>query len=146
VALRLQLLLMAKQPQSGPWPWSDEADVRPAWVESSWTLVADELEKIQAITDDRGAKFAVVAAAYARQFDAKLLARDREFTLFPQRRLGEICERLGVPLLDLYPAFEAGGAELYRDTIHFNKRGDRVAADALADFLREEGLLEPIQP
>lgn len=61
----------------------------------------------------------------------------------PQRRLVAICEALGIAALDLLPVLRAvepdgsGARRLYhaRDT-HFNARGNRVAGEALAEFLR----------
>jgi hypothetical protein len=55
----------------------------------------------------------------------------------PQRRLMAFCSTRGVPCLDLLPAFR-GVPDTYapRDT-HWNVRGNRLAADALAAWLRD---------
>ena len=66
------------------------------------------------------------------------LERDR-----PQRLVAGFLEERGVPFLDLLPVLRAvpplsdGNRHLYhsRDT-HFNARGNRVVAEALASFLR----------
>jgi hypothetical protein len=63
----------------------------------------------------------------------------------PQRRIRAWLERRSVPYFDLLPAFRAveqepdGSRHLYhlRDT-HFNSRGNRLAGEKLAEFLRTE--------
>jgi hypothetical protein len=70
--------------------------------------------------------------------DGERLDRD-----LPQRRLGEWLTEQGIPYLDLLPALRAvvpmedGRRHLYqlRDT-HFNARGNAVAGEELAEFLR----------
>ena len=55
----------------------------------------------------------------------------------PQRRLGAFFAERGVACLDLLPAFaKVPDAYAPRDT-HWNERGNRVAADTIAAWLRE---------
>ena len=67
--------------------------------------------------------------------------------LKPLKRITEIAERAGIPVLDLYAAFAERGD--WRDTefandLHWNALGHRWAADALADYLLEHReLLSP---
>lgn len=60
----------------------------------------------------------------------------------PGWRLEEFCREEGVPYLDLTPALRQGHRELGRvywlRDMHWNANGNRVAAAALAEFLREE--------
>ena len=56
------------------------------------------------------------------------------------KRITEIAERVGIPVLDLYPAFAERGD--WRDTefaydSHWNALGHRWAAEAIADYLLE---------
>lgn len=68
----------------------------------------------------------------------------------PQRRIGAWLAERGVPCLDLLPRLRAvpvgpdGQRHVYhrRDT-HWNARGNRVAGEALAEFLVELGLASP---
>jgi hypothetical protein len=61
------------------------------------------------------------------------------------RRLEESGRRGGFPVLDLTPALRAGNGSLHRAYLrldrHWNSRGHRIAADAVADYLRATGLV-----
>ena len=60
----------------------------------------------------------------------------------PSERLVQFAQRAGIPALDLLPAFQARAAgSLYRG-VHWTPRGHAVAAEAMAEFLQESGLLE----
>ena len=55
----------------------------------------------------------------------------------PQRRLTTFFAERGVPCLDLLPAFaKVPDAYAPRDT-HWNERGNQLAADTIAAWLRE---------
>jgi lysophospholipase L1-like esterase len=68
--------------------------------------------------------------------------------LRPQRELLAAGERLGVPTLDLTPAFarwtaeHADPADVPFLDVHFSAPGHRLAALEIARFLRERGLAE----
>ena len=80
--------------------------------------------------------------------DGVELDRDR-----PQRVIGAWLEERGVPWLDLLPRMRAvppgpdGRRHLYhrRDT-HWNARGNRIAGEALAEFLVELGIAQRAEP
>lgn len=58
----------------------------------------------------------------------------------PQRELGAFLDREGIPYLDLLPALRAAapdGPLYFPDDIHWNVRGNAVAAEAVADWLGE---------
>lgn len=88
----------------------------------------------------RGVPLIVVVFPIANQVDAQYLDLDREYVLYPQKRIIAICGQLGLPYLDLTAAIQnAGGAELYRDFLHLNGRGNDVVAAELSRYL--EGVL-----
>jgi lysophospholipase L1-like esterase len=65
----------------------------------------------------------------------------------PQERLAEWAARNRVPLLDLLPAYRRFAAaapdeRLYSDFLHPTARGHRVAAEELARFIDEKGILD----
>lgn len=62
----------------------------------------------------------------------------------PQRFLGKYCTDQRVQCLDLLPAFRAqgsrGGLYLLRDT-HYNRKGNKLAADLIYEFMQNRHLL-----
>lgn len=104
------------------------------------TQLADEVR-------ETGARFVVMMIPDQYQVDPTVVeevlsataTRLEDYDLErPQRVLGQVLEPAGVEVLDLLPIFRraAPGEELYRlrDT-HWNRRGNEVAAMALADVL-----------
>ena len=94
-----------------------------------------------------GARFVVMLIPDQYQIDRTLVEEilsakgtRREFFDFarPQRVLSGILESAGIEVLDLLPIFRraSAGDALYRpqDT-HWNRRGNEIAAESLADFL-----------
>lgn len=137
LAFRLRLALLELRHAAAAYPWEDQPDVAPAWQDTSWTDFEEHLRAMQ-----RVARLAVVMAPYRPQLDERLLARDAAYVLKPQRKMSEICQRLGVPLLDLYPVLAARGrSDLYVDNTHFSPEGHRVVAEALVEFLVRRQLL-----
>jgi hypothetical protein len=64
--------------------------------------------------------------------------------LLPQRRLAQFCADRQVPCLDLYPQFAPVGSAAYHpNDSHWNARGNHIAADTLARWLRDETRLVP---
>lgn len=78
----------------------------------------------------RGGQLLFVAIPAKRQF-----MEDPGFTPY-QRKLRKLCGRLGIPYLDLAPAFEASVRRTYfRIGDHWNGHGNEVAARALLERL-----------
>jgi hypothetical protein len=121
-----------------PFVWEKRPDFYAAWEDSSWPQLDASLTEMKSLLDSIDASFVVVVVPFKPQFSTKALGKDREYTLKPQRRLNEICTRLGVPILDLFPVFSRHRVdELYRDQIHLTERGHRIVADELLTLLRD---------
>lgn len=98
--------------------------------------------------------FGIVLAPADFQLDEALLtdafaevaAKPRLDLERPSREIGGWCDREGVPFLDLLPVFRSanrGPLHHLRDS-HFNAMGNRVAGEAIADWLmREKRLNSP---
>jgi hypothetical protein len=116
-------------------------------LDEAWRLTEQFLAKIATLAAGAGAKTSLVVIPDEAQVDEGLraeLARrfhldEKDFDLDqPQRRLAEIARRLGLPLVDLLPAFREKGRKggLYEpvDT-HWNGAGQALAADLVAPGL-----------
>ena len=122
-------------------PWDSRADFAAAWQDRTWPDVEEHVRAMHDLLSALGARFAVIAVPFEPQFQQKLLERDKDYTLKPQRKLSEICARLEVPLLDLYKAFLAKrDRALFRDGIHLTPAGHEMVAEQLLEFLTRERL------
>jgi hypothetical protein len=116
-----------------------------AALEAKWRRALAHLDRLVADCRDRRVPVAFVLIPDEFQVNPAVLdqaVRDtnNERSAFdldlPQRRLCDFCAARGVPCLDLLPVFrDAPDTYAPRDT-HWNVRGNRLAAAALADWLR----------
>jgi hypothetical protein len=130
--------------------------VDPAIVERAWQPVLADLEAIRAevLRQGRGLALAVypsVLQVYPEQRAALVetlrrrpryaaLAADALDPALPNRQLAAYCQRAALPCVDLTPVFveasRASAEPLYKQRDpHWTIRGNRVAADAEAEFL-----------
>ena len=122
----------------------------PASVDAAMAAV----ERTNAICRRRGIPAVVLLIPEETQLDSDLQAAlPLTFRIYregvmdfqqPNRILGGRLDVAGIPYLDLYPAFAAAAAtqRLYkpRDS-HWNIAGNRLAAEQIADYLVERGLV-----
>jgi lysophospholipase L1-like esterase len=114
-------------------------DVRNAWRDEPWVDIESQLREAVELGKLHGFPVFVVAFPLASQYDADYLAKDRAYVLKPQRKLAEICARLGIPFYDLYK--DLGGGHFVEDGLHLTSEGRRAAGQAIAAFLTRSGLL-----
>lgn len=117
-------------------------DFRNAWRDEPWRDVESRLARMQALGREHGFRLFLVVFPLGEQYRADYLARDRDYVLKPQRKLGEIAGRLALPVLDLYPHLDRE-RDLEPDGIHLTAAGRRRVGARLAGFLEEKRLLPP---
>jgi lysophospholipase L1-like esterase len=126
----------------------------PSEWEEAWWVTEQLLGRAKASARGAGAEFVLVAAPSYFQLDAdawrSLVGGDtRERNRYeqdsPNRRLAEIAQRQGLPLLDLLPAtkaaHDAGQPLYYPADGHWTTAGHAFAARQVADYLAASGLL-----
>ncbi len=129
------------------------AEYTPEW-EEAWQVTEAILVEMQKLAADAGARLLVCYLPDQNQIsDSKwdeivrhatdTRAYDREK---PNRLLGELCARHGIPYLDLTPAFRqhvaAGEPYPYFPvSAHFNVEGNRLTAQLIYDYLRKQRML-----
>ena len=80
-----------------------------------------------------------MAFPLAAQYDARYLARDRNYGLKPHRKLREICNRLGIEFYDIYPDLNK---DLFMsDGLHLLPEGRQVAGNRIAEYLERRNLI-----
>jgi hypothetical protein len=116
-------------------------------------------ERMAARCRARGARFVGIIGVSRTQIEPEVYAKTlrdtgcraaaHDWDLAPARLKAAAAAR-GVEVIDLLPAFRAATAA--GETLHFridghwNAAGNRVAAAAVCDTLRQRGILEPVQP
>jgi hypothetical protein len=124
-------------------------------IEEAWTLTADILHALFRESRANGSQFAVVYVP------SRMEVSDRDWELtklsygldervwdrgLVARRVQEIGREGGFPVLDLTPALREATGRLVGEPYllydgHWNARGHRAAADAVASYLRGQGWL-----
>lgn len=124
------------------------ARTEPPEVAEAWRLTGKLLEAFRAEVEARGSRFAVLLIPSAEQVYDDLwqdLLRQagtagRDFHRdHPQERLGELCEKAGIPLITMTAAFRAYATAasstlpeqwlFHRGRWHLNAEGHRLAAE-----------------
>ena len=112
----------------------------PCTVVQAKTPARDSYAAVQlGFGQQKGFSLFVVMVPLKEQYRTEYLARDRDLVLKPQKKMKELCEKLGIPFLDLYPHMTA---ELFvNDGIHLTKEGRLRVGSTVAAFLLREKLL-----
>jgi lysophospholipase L1-like esterase len=117
-------------------------------------IARDAIERIAAAASDLNARTAIVLMPARFQVDdgdygrLKTIVAETGGELVRDAatdRFDAALERVAVPRLDLLPVLRdtLPGPDLFFQTnVHLTPHGHRVVADALADFIRQHGLLE----
>ncbi|MCH7995825.1 MAG: SGNH/GDSL hydrolase family protein [Planctomycetes bacterium] len=113
-------------------------------IQEAWRITCENLGRIASLVRERNIPLLIVGVPMARQIDPT--APDSSP---PQQWLAEYGREEKVPILDLLPIYrkharENGmtGRDLFPDKTHPTKVGNRIAADAIYEFLTELGWLE----
>ncbi len=120
--------------------FDQRTDLATAWQDAPWETFEHWLDEIASTGRSRGARTFVVAFPFGAQYREDYLARDREYVLLPQRRLHDVCQRLQLPLLDLYDTIDPE-VHLLSDAIHLTRAGRQEVGAVLARFLQYSELL-----
>lgn len=111
------------------------------------------MARLSLAASERGARTAIVLVPARFQLDAAEYQRMRaEVSRFgfeldvdgASSRFHDFYASLGLPLLDLLPAFRAAphpGRMFFERTVHLTPAGHEVAAKAIAQFLEDQGLV-----
>jgi hypothetical protein len=136
-------------------PTKGKFDLQPdgEW-ERAWRITDATLQLMRDRASAMGAPLVIVSIPSWRMLDDSYWQRDankrsvergRIAPDAPDRLLGAIAQRLGVPFESLYPVYEprvdADGLFQYfiEDDYHWTVDGNQVAAEAVAEFLRNGG-------
>ena len=119
-------------------------DINSAWQDKGWGNIEKQLTEYRDLGHAHNFPVYLVAFPIATQYQQDYLARDRDHVLKPQRKLKEICTRLGIPFYDIYPDLDA--SLFIEDAIHLTKPGRERAGQLIARFLIAQQLVPKSGP
>ena len=112
------------------------SDTYTAWKDYAWRKESELIDEMNELLKKKGIKFVIVSFPLSEQLNDKNLQLNREYVLFPQKKLKELCNSYKIPYLDLTDAiYRNGGTRLYNDYFHLNLRGNDIVARVITDFL-----------
>ena len=118
--------------------WEGTIDFNIAWKDYSWLDYEADLKEMKSTLDKVNCKLCVVVFPYGPQLNSRLMMINRDYTLKPQRKLGNLCKKYHIPLLDLFSSFYSLSKEhkrMLRDDIHLTKKGHEIVAQEIMKFL-----------
>ena len=138
--LRIVQKVGAMQAQGG-FSFDFNPDISPAWKDEPWKQIETQLGELVMLGRQHHFGVYVVCMPLGQQYRKDYLARDRNYVVKPQRKLGEICARFGIPYYDMYP--DLNHDLMDGDDIHLNSQGRVVAGRLIANYLlnRQASLL-----
>ena len=142
LAIRLRFLALQWRVKDHKYPWDKYPGFSLAWQDESWGLFEEQLVSIKELVEGTGGQVRVLMVPFGPQFRKKLLDEERPHVLKPQTKMPEICGKLGVTLIDVFPIMEKNGGEsLFYDMVHLTSKGHRIVADVLREHLTENQLV-----
>lgn len=143
-----RIALLARQQHKAAaraeFPWEGRPDFNIAWKDYSWSFYEGHLKEMREQLQRHGSRLAVVVVPFEPQLQLRTMRDRLDYILSPQRHLSELCRKHGVACLDLFPPFEHAydnGSKLFRDGIHLNQEGHRLAEAEIFRFLNQQHLL-----
>lgn len=120
------------------YPFEHRYDLYLSWKDYGWDDTRALLVEMRELLDERGVKLVLVSFPAQNQVDERYLSLDKDYVLFPQRKLEAICKGAGIPFVNLWDVIHSdGGVELYSDYIHLNGTGNDLVAAELTKYLME---------
>ena len=94
------------------------------------------IEKMHQQLGDRGIRLVIAIFPVSDQVGDEYLGYDRDYVLYPQRRIKEISERYSIPYLDFTDAiYNGGGKKLFSDYLHLTKEGNDIVAAEYTKYI-----------
>ncbi len=107
-----------------------------AWKDYGWNETKVLIGEMQKLLNGRNIPMIIVIYPIQNQMYDNYLKIDKDYVLYPQKRIKNICIEYRIPFLDLTePIYKKGGTEVYKDNIHLNNKGNDIVADEVTRFL-----------
>ena len=142
VAYRAEKIWGKLKNRHSPWKpvfsFEDQLDFFLAWKPYGWKNTNRLIGEMKDILDQHGIKFMVVSFPVVEQMDSYKRQLDPQYLLFPQKKIGDICQKHGILYSDLTQClYQNGGKNLFQDYLHLNHKGNDVFATELTRLLED---------
>jgi len=124
--------------------WENRVDFNIAWKDHPWIDYENYLLELKKVLDHQNAKLAIIIFPYEPQLLYRNDEENYDYVLKPQRKLRALCKKYNVPCLDLFQRFAdeySLNKKLYRDGVHLNSDGHKLATRQILHFLFENHLI-----
>jgi lysophospholipase L1-like esterase len=120
-------------------PFERRGDFYLAWKDYGWGHARALIGKMRTLLREKGVSLVVLVFPVSDQVNERYRKLDEAYVLYPQRKIREICDDYGIPMLDLTEVFyREGGITLFRDYLHLNAKGNDVVANELEKYLMDK--------
>jgi lysophospholipase L1-like esterase len=117
-------------------PFEYRTDFYLAWKDYGWDETRTLIGEMNDLLKEKNIPLFVVIYPISDQVDDKYLKIDRDYVLYPQKRIRDICNVYNIQFLDLTgPLYENGGTSLFKDYLHLNDRGNDIVAAEVTNYL-----------
>ena len=123
-------------------PFERRGDFYLAWKPYGWGRVRDLIGEMHTLLKKRGISLVVLVFPMRDQVNDSYRRLDESYVLYPQRKIRQICDDHGIPMLDVTETlYKDGGVTLFVDDLHLNAKGNNILTDKLEKYLMDT--LEP---
>lgn len=124
-------------------PFEYRTDFCLAWKDYGWSKTKALIGEMQELLKDRNIQLMVIIYPISDQVDDTYLVIDKEYVLYPQKRIKRICNDYHIRYLDLTePLYRKGGTKLYKDYLHLNNKGNDIVASEVTRYLIDNTLIK----
>lgn len=117
-------------------PFEHRLDQYLAWKDYGWNETNALIGEMQKLLNDRDIPMIIIIYPVIYQVDDNYLKIDKDYVLYPQKRIKNICVDYQIPFLDLTgPIYKRGGTDVFNDHLHLNNKGNDIVADEVTRFL-----------
>ncbi len=117
-------------------PFDYKSDFSLAWKDYGWVKTRDLICEMKSLLNEKSIPLIFVIYPVSDQVNDDYLNINRDYVLYPQKKIKEIYKDYDIPHLDLTDTvYQNGGTALYSDYLHMNENGNDIIAKKIEEFL-----------
>jgi len=117
-------------------PFEYRVDFYLAWKNYGWGHTKKLMGEMKTLLVEKELPFMIVIFPMKDQMNEALLRADRNYVLFPQKKIKQICHDHHIPYLDLTDCLiRRGGSRLFKDHLHLKPEGNDIVVHEVTKYL-----------